>query len=48
VKGTGSIDPATARAALDMLAVDAIGLDENDRELLRTLIHKFDGRPVGA
>jgi len=30
-----------------MLGVDVTGLDENDRELLRTLIHKFDGRPVG-
>ncbi|MGI8915449.1 MAG: Holliday junction branch migration DNA helicase RuvB [Chloroflexota bacterium] len=47
VKGTGAIDAATAKAALDMLGVDAIGLDEVDRELLRTLIHKFDGRPVG-
>ncbi len=47
VKASGHIDRPTTEAALVMLGVDALGLDEVDRELLRTLIHKFDGRPVG-
>ncbi len=47
VRASGTIDGPTAQAALDFLGVDHSGLDEVDRELLRTLIHKFDGRPVG-
>jgi Holliday junction DNA helicase RuvB len=47
VKGDGRINKDTAAAALAMLGVDPIGLDEVDLELLRTLIHKFGGRPVG-
>ncbi|MGI6368009.1 MAG: Holliday junction branch migration DNA helicase RuvB [Anaerolineae bacterium] len=47
VKGTGVIDRATASAALAMLQVDALGLDESDRRVLHTLIDKFDGGPVG-
>ncbi|MDY6959551.1 MAG: Holliday junction DNA helicase RuvB C-terminal domain-containing protein, partial [Halobacteriota archaeon] len=33
--------------ALTMLGVDEIGLDEMDKEILRTIINKFDGGPVG-
>lgn len=33
--------------ALELLAVDAAGLDEADRRVLRTMIEKFDGGPVG-
>ena len=47
VRGSGSIDRPTAQAALNMLGVDPLGLDEVDRDLLRTLVHKFEGRPVG-
>jgi len=47
VRGAGVIDRATAQAALTMLEVDAHGFDELDRRLLRTIIEKYDGGPVG-
>ncbi len=47
VRGNGSIDRATAMAALEMLQVDAHGFDDMDRRLLRTIIDKYDGGPVG-
>lgn len=47
VKGNGFIDGNTARAALDLLKVDARGFDVMDRKLLQTLIEKFQGGPVG-
>ncbi|MGA2563472.1 MAG: Holliday junction branch migration DNA helicase RuvB [Steroidobacteraceae bacterium] len=47
VKGHGGIDESAARAALDLLDVDPQGLDALDRKLLRTIIEKFDGGPVG-
>jgi holliday junction DNA helicase RuvB len=47
VRGTGTIDRATAQAALKMLEVDAHGFDELDRRLLLTIIEKYDGGPVG-
>lgn len=47
VKGSGVIDGPIAAAALDMLEVDALGLDSNDRRLLLTLMEKFEGGPVG-
>jgi len=47
VRGTGRIDRATAMKALEMLEVDAHGFDELDRRLLRTIIEKYDGGPVG-
>ena len=36
-----------AAEALDRLEVDELGLDEVDRKMLRTLIEKFHGGPVG-
>ena len=48
VRGSGVIDVATARAAMDMLKVDPEGFDELDRRLLGTLIDAFDGGPVGV
>ena len=36
-----------ARDALDMLDVDALGLDDLDRKVLRTIVEKFSGGPVG-
>jgi len=33
--------------ALAMLEIDALGLDKNDRRILETLIHKFNGQAVG-
>jgi Holliday junction DNA helicase RuvB len=47
VRAQGVIDRATAQAALEMLEVDAHGFDELDRRLLRTIIEKYDGGPVG-
>ena len=47
VRGDGTINRATAQAALAMLEVDAHGFDELDRRLLRTIIEKYDGGPVG-
>jgi len=47
VRMNGSIDVAAAKKGLDMLGVDALGLDEVDRKVLDTMITKFGGRPVG-
>ena len=47
VRASGNIDRATAQAALALLEVDAHGFDELDRRLLRTIIEKYDGGPVG-
>ena len=47
VKGDGVITQAIAKLALDMLKVDQQGFDMMDRKFLETLIHKFDGGPVG-
>ncbi|CAN5605765.1 Holliday junction branch migration DNA helicase RuvB [soil metagenome] len=45
--GPARIDGATASKALDLLEVDALGLDRLDREILRTIGQKFGGGPVG-
>ncbi len=47
VKGDGFITDGVAQAALEMLEVDHRGFDIMDRKLLKTLIEKFDGGPVG-
>src|SRR3984957_20448812 len=47
VRAAGKIDRDTACKALEMLEVDAHGFDELDRRLLRTIIEKYDGGPVG-
>ena len=47
VRGSGSIDKATAQAALKMLEVDAHGFDQMDRNLMLTIIEKYQGGPVG-
>ncbi len=47
VKGARVIDSATAERTLEMLGIDALGLDEMDRTILKTIIHKFEGGPVG-
>ena len=43
----GHIDHDVAKAALDKLQVDSMGLDGNDRNILMTMIEKFAGGPVG-
>lgn len=47
IKFDGSITEAVANDALTMLSIDPLGLDNVDRHLLRTLIDKFQGGPVG-
>ncbi len=47
VKADGRIDVAVATEALQMLDVDEYGLDEMDAYVLKTLIEKFEGGPVG-
>ena len=48
VKGDGTINADTARAAMDMLKVDPQGFDELDRRMLSIIIDAFDGGPVGV
>ena len=43
----GRITKEIAQNALDRMEVDSYGLDERDSKLLRTIIQKFDGGPVG-
>lgn len=47
VKAEGKITGPVAKEALEALEVDSKGLDQNDRNLLLTIIQKFDGGPVG-
>lgn len=47
VKYNGIIDKSVADFALDTLDVDKLGLDNNDRMILITIIEKFGGGPVG-
>jgi Holliday junction DNA helicase RuvB len=48
VKASGHISRDVAREALAMLDVDEFGLDEMDTRLLRAIIEKFEGGPVGV
>ena len=48
VKADGAITRDVAREALAMLDVDEFGLDEMDTRLLKAIIEKFDGGPVGV
>jgi Holliday junction DNA helicase RuvB len=48
VRADGRITGDVARAALALLEVDDHGFDEVDRKLLRTIIDKFSGGPVGV
>ena len=47
VRFDGKITKEVASTALDLLEVDAMGLDINDRTMLLTIIEKFAGGPVG-
>ena len=47
VMGDGKIDLSIARIALDKLRVDRLGLDDTDYHLLKSIIDKFNGGPVG-
>ena len=47
VRGDGRLTPAIVDAALDILQIDALGLDELDRQYLEALIRHYDGGPGG-
>jgi len=47
VRADGVITKDVARAALDAMEIDEIGLDQTDRTMLLTIIQKFNGGPVG-
>lgn len=47
VKADGKIDLSVARDALLLLEVDDLGLDQIDRVILKTIVEKYDGGPVG-
>ena len=47
IKYDGKITEEAANFALDLLEVDRYGLDVTDRRLLRTIVEKFSGGPVG-
>ncbi len=47
VMGNGNIDLKITKHALDKLKVDSLGLDETDYNLLKSIIEKFNGGPVG-
>jgi holliday junction DNA helicase RuvB len=47
VKGNGEIDLALARESLELLQVDKLGLDHIDHKLLKGIIERFRGGPVG-
>ncbi len=47
VEGLNVINYEIAKKALDRLEIDEIGLDQTDREMLKTVILKFNGGPVG-
>jgi len=47
VRGSGQIPREMAASALDLMQVDPLGLDDVDRRVLRAIIEKFSGGPVG-
>ena len=47
VRSDGTITQKVAKEALDLLQVDPLGLDDVDRRVLKTIIEKYNGGPVG-
>jgi holliday junction DNA helicase RuvB len=47
IKGHPTIDREVAERALDMLAIDHLGLDDMDKRILKVIIEHYDGGPVG-
>ena len=47
VRADGTVTRVVAHEALDLLAVDPLGLDDVDRRVLKTIITKYNGGPVG-
>jgi holliday junction DNA helicase RuvB len=48
VRGNGAIEEALAKKALELMQVDRLGLDHIDHKLLKGIIEKFRGGPVGV
>jgi Holliday junction DNA helicase RuvB len=48
VWGSGAVDLAIVTRGLESLEIDRMGLDRIDREILRTLVEKYSGGPVGS
>jgi Holliday junction DNA helicase RuvB len=47
VRADGAVNQKVAKEALDLLQVDPLGLDDVDRRVLKTIIEKYNGGPVG-
>ncbi len=47
VRASGVITRPVSQEALDLLDVDPLGLDDMDRRVLRTVVEKYNGGPVG-
>lgn len=47
VRGKDVVDYEAALEALDMLEIDALGLDASDKKIIEAIIYKFEGGPVG-
>lgn len=47
VRADGTVNQKVAKEALDLLQVDPLGLDDVDRRVLKTIIEKYNGGPVG-
>ena len=47
INGNSAVTVSDANYALGKMEIDGLGLDEIDRSLLRAMIEKFDGKPVG-
>ncbi len=47
VRADGTVTAGVAKDALDLLQVDPLGLDDVDRRVLKTIIEKYNGGPVG-
>lgn len=47
VRSGGTVNRTSAQEALDLLQVDPLGLDDLDRRVLKTVIQKYNGGPVG-
>ena len=47
VRHNGAVTTEVAAEALELLEVDRCGLERTDRELLRAIVERFDGGPVG-
>ena len=48
VLGDGNINIDISKKALEKLEIDELGLDNTDRNILQTIIHKYSGGPVGV